>query len=418
MRRRAFLQLSASLAATSLARRSNADDLTDLRKRGVLRVGTSDDYAPFVKATADGRAGLDVDLGRLLSRGLGMRVEFVSFKWPELSKDLDEMKFDVAASGVTMRADRLQFATFSRPYAVTGAVACVRQEDASRFADASRLNAPGVRLAVNRGGHLAHVARTFFPLATLELLDDNSALFERVTTHAADAAVSDSAEAHAAAGQLVTLPPLTRDRKALYLRRESKALARRLDEALFALETDGSLSRLRRKWLGDVMPADWNPHLEAVLADLQLRLDVMPGVGAVKRELGKPVEDKEQEARVLAHVRDMARSAELDADSVASLWSVLMTSAKVIQLAPVSPDDGVWRLRLSPAGELDAFRAAIGGLDAHLLASLKKAASRVARADWRTGVEAGIRAKQLPRELLRQLSDALAVVHRAGQKPS
>ena len=95
-----------------------------------------------------------------------------------------------------------------------------------------------------------------------------------------------------------------------------------------------------------------------------------------------------------------------------------MTSAKVIQLAPVSPDDGVWRLRLPPAEELDAFRAAIGGLDEHLLASLNKAASRVARADWQPGVEAGIRAKQLPRELLRQLSEALAVVHRAGQKPS
>jgi cyclohexadienyl dehydratase len=418
MRRRAFLQTGALLAAASLPRQSDADDLTDLRKGGVLRVGTSDDYPPFVKATADSRAGLDVDLVKLLARGLGVRVEFVPFKWPELGKHLDEMKFDVAASGVTMRADRLRFAAFSRPYAVTGAVVCVRRDDASRFAHPSTLNAAGMRIAVNRGGHLAQVARTFFPLATLELLDDNSVLFERVLTGAADAAVSDSAEAHASAEQLLTLPPLTRDRKALYLRSEWKALARHLDEALFALEIDGSLPRLRRKWLGDLMPADWNPHLEAVLADLQLRFDVMPGVGDVKRELGKPIEDKEQEARVLTHVRDMARSAQLDADSVESLWSVLITSAKVIQLAPVWPDHGTWRLPLSPTGELDAFRAAIGGLDEHLMASLKKAASRVPRADWQRGVAAGIRARQLPTELLRQLSEALAAVHRAGQKAS
>jgi cyclohexadienyl dehydratase len=416
MRRRAFLRTGALLLTGSLARQSNADELTELRKAGVLRVGTSDDYAPFVKATADGRAGLDVDLARLLARGLGVRVEFVPFKWPELSKDLDEMKFDVAASGVTMRADRLHFGSFSRPYAITAAVACVRKEDAARFADASKLDARGVRIAVNRGGHLARVARIVFPLATLELLDDNSALFDRVTTGAADAAMSDSAEAHAAAGQLVTLPPLTRDRKTLYVRSESKALARRLDEALFALELDGSLPRLRRKWLGDVMPADWNPHLEAVLADVQLRLDLMPGVGAVKREVGRPIEDKDQEARVLAHVRDMARSVQLDADTVESLWAVLITAAKVIQLAPVWPDDGAQRLRLSPTAELDAFRAEIGGLDEHLLASLKKAASRVARADWQPGVDAGIRAKQLPKEVLRKLADALASVRRAAQK--
>jgi cyclohexadienyl dehydratase len=418
MRRRAFLQLGALGAAASLARRGGADALTDLRKGGVLRVGTSDDYPPFVKSSADGRAGLDVELARLLARALGVRVEFVPFKWTELGKHLDEMKFDVAASGVTMRADRLRSAVFSRPYAVTGAVLCVRREDASRFARAPTEYGSGLRIAVNRGGHLAHVARTFFPRATLELLDDNSVLFERVTTGAADAAVSDSAEAHAAAGELVTLPALTRDRKALYLRSESKALARRLDEVLFALEVDGSLPRLRRKWLGDVMPADWNPHLEAVLADLQLRFDVMPGVGTVKRELGKPVEDKEQETRVLAHVRDMARAAQLDEGSLESLWTVLMTSAKVIQLAPVSPDEGTWRLPLSPTGELDAFRAAIGALDEHLLASLKKAASRVAPAAWQPGVETGIRAKQLPKELLHRLSEALAAVHPAGHKAS
>jgi cyclohexadienyl dehydratase len=405
MRRRAFLTL---LAAASLARRSYADDLTELRKSGVLRVGTSEDYAPFAKMTAGGRAGLDVDLSNLVGRGLGVRVDFVPFKWPELTKRLEEKAFDIAASGVTVRADRLFFGSFSRPYAVTGAVACVRKEDAARFRDSSALNAAGVRIAVNRGGHLAHVARTFFPRATLELLDDNSVLFDRVTTRAADAAVSDSAEAHAGAGQLSTLPPLTRDRKALYVRRDAPALARRVDELLFAWENDGSLPRLRRKWLGDVVPAGWNPHLEAVLADVQLRFDLMPSVGAAKRALGKAVEDKEQEARVTARVKDMARALQLDTASIESLWAVLIASAKVIQLAPVWP--------ASPTTTLDALRGAIGALDVHLLSSLKDAAPRVANADWQQGVDIGIRSELLPKQLLHGLAEALAAVHRTTQK--
>jgi cyclohexadienyl dehydratase len=411
MRRRAFLELGALLSAATLTRRSDADDLADLRKSGVLRVGTSDDYAPFARATAGVRAGLDVELTNLLARGLGVRVEFVPFKWPELARRLEEKSFDVAASGVTMRADRLFFGAFSRPYAVTGAVACVRKEEQARFPDAPALNAPGVRIAVNRGGHLANVARTYFPRATLELLDDNSVLFDRVTTRAADAAVTDSAEAHAAAkAELASLSPLTRDRKALYVRRDAPALARRLDEALFTHENDGALQRLRHKWLGDVVPAGWNPHLEAVLADVQLRLDLMPSVGAAKRALGKPVEDKEQEARVIAHVQDLARAEQLDPGSVESLWRVLMTSAKVIQLAPVFP--------ASPTTTLDALRSVIGGLDEHLLSSLKYAATRVPQADWQNGVDAGIRSERLPKELLRKLSEALAAVRRAARKGS
>jgi chorismate mutase len=194
------------------------------------------------------------------------------------------------------------------------------------------------------------------------------------------------------------------------VRRDAPALARRLDEALFARETDGTLPRLRHKWLGDVVPAGWNPHLEAVLADIQLRLDLMPSVGAAKRALGKPVEDREQEARVIAHVQDLARAAQLAPDSVESLWRVLMTSAKVIQLAPVFP--------ASPTTTLDALRAVIGGLDEHLLSSLKDAAPRVPQADWQGGVDAGIRSERLPKELLRKLSEALAAVRRATRRAS
>ncbi|HVW30283.1 MAG TPA: transporter substrate-binding domain-containing protein [Polyangiaceae bacterium] len=411
MRRRSFLELGALFAAASITGRAGADDLADLRRAGVLRVGVSDDYAPFVKAAGGVRAGLDVDLAQRLARALGVRVEYVPFKWPDLSARLEENGFDVAASGVTMRADRLFFGTFSRPYAITGAVTCIRREDAARFADPSTLNAPGVRIAVNRGGHLANVARAFFPRATLELLGDNSLLFDRVTTRAADAAVSDSAEAHAAAKpELALLPPLTRDRKALYVRRDAPALACRLDEALFAYENDGSLARLRRKWLGDVTPAGWNPHLEAVLADVQLRLDLMPSVGATKRALGKPVEDKEQEARVLARVGDAARAAQLDVASVEALWRVLMSAAKVIQLAPV--------ITTAAPTTLDALRIAIGGLDAQLLSTLKDAVPRVPEPDWQKGVDAGIRSELLPKELVRRLADALAGVRRAQRKAS
>ena len=404
MRRRDFLGLGA-LLSLAWSKPAVADELAELRRGSVLRVGTSDDYAPFVKTVNGRRAGLDVELIELLASELGVRVEFVPFRWPELSSRLEQRAFDVAASGVTVRADRLFFGTFSRPYAITGAVACVRKADASRFSRPADLDKPGVRIAVNRGGHLAHVARTTFPHASLELIDDNTVLFDRVSTKTVDAALSDSAEAHAAARpDLVTFGPFTRDRKAFFVRRDEPALARYIDDWLFKHENDLSLGRLRRRWLGNVVPLGWNPYLESVVTDVQLRLDLMPWVGAAKRVFHMAVEDREQEARVLQRVRDLARTAMLDPVPVETLFGVLMRAAKVIQLAPVLP--------ASPTVTLEALRQAIGGIDEHLVLCLKVAAPRVQAGQWRTGIDVGVKSELLPKQFLSDLTAALGAVRR------
>jgi chorismate mutase len=333
-----------------------------------------------------------------------VRTEFVPFKWPSLSSALSQGLFDVAASGVTMRADRTLFGRLSRPYAITGAVACFRKEDAARFSRLEDLDSPSVRLAVNRGGHLAQVAKSTFPKATLELVEKNTALFEHVRSQAADAVLSDSAEVFAISPGLSLLGPFTRDRKAFFVRREAPELARFIDQWLFRHETDGVLPKLRRKWLGSPEPTLYRPHLEAVLADIELRLQLMPWVGAAKRALSIPIEDHAQEERVLARATAASKDAALDAKGVVELYRVLIRAAKIIQLAPVLP--GV------PAATLEALRDAIGATDEHLVWGLRIAAPRVPSSEWQKAVHAGIRNELLPPELLRELAAALSGIHR------
>src|SRR5262245_59540062 len=113
MRRRSFLSLAALLPSAVTARAAT-DELLELRKKGVLKVGTSGDYAPFSYTEKGRTAGLDVELAGLLAAELGMRLELVHFAWPELTAQLERGAFDLAASGVTIRADRLIFGRFSR----------------------------------------------------------------------------------------------------------------------------------------------------------------------------------------------------------------------------------------------------------------------------------------------------------------
>ncbi|MGH7860287.1 MAG: transporter substrate-binding domain-containing protein, partial [Candidatus Binatia bacterium] len=85
--------VAAMVLVAALGPRAGAD---------VLRVGTSGDYPPF----SAGGKGFDVEVAELLAADLGLRLEWVTFRWPELDERLAAGDFDVAMSGVTWRADR------------------------------------------------------------------------------------------------------------------------------------------------------------------------------------------------------------------------------------------------------------------------------------------------------------------------
>ncbi|HYB12141.1 MAG TPA: transporter substrate-binding domain-containing protein [Myxococcota bacterium] len=268
-----------------------------------LRIGTSGDYAPFSfdsDTTAEGIDGFDVVLARAFAEAEGRSLELVRFRWSELEAALREGRFDIAMSGVTVRADRSLVGRFSLPVAEGGAVALVR--DPERFPDLAALERGHPRIVVNAGGHLERIARERFPNAQLEALPDNAQVRRTLLEGRADAAVSDTFEApewRRGAGPLVALGPFSHDRKAPLVRADLTELADHLDLWLFAREADGTLSELRRTWFADPHPAPTATPLAALLAAADERLALMPLVAEAKRRAGWPIRDEAQEARVL-----------------------------------------------------------------------------------------------------------------------
>jgi cyclohexadienyl dehydratase len=358
-----------------------------------LRVGTSGDYAPF-SLEVDGRPeGFDVAAIEAFAADRGLALEWVRFAWPELLVDLAAGRFDVAASGVTLRPERTLAAAFTLPLAETGAVALVRA--GAPFAAIEDLDAPGVRVAVNRGGHLERVARQRLPRAELLAVSPNAAALDALVRGDADAAVSDSAEAvhwRRAASGLRTIGPFTRDRKAWLVRADLPELAAALDAWLLAREADGSLARWRERHLGAAGPATAEPAA-ALVAALDERLALMPLVAAAKRARGLPLDDATREARVLeaavestAHAAGIAGRPAPDAGAVRALWRAQIEAAKAVQRAawgappegaPAPPD---LESALRPALERIDARAArlLLALDAPLACERVEVATREA----------------------------------------
>jgi len=344
-----------------------------------LRVGTSGDYPPF-SLERDGRPdGLDVEVARRFAHDSGRRLELVRFRWPELTGDLAAGRFDLAMGGVTMRPERAVAGAFTRPVAAAGAVVLARQ----------RLDpgASGLRLGVNAGGHLERVAARLFPRALLVRTSDNRALGALLESGAAEAILTDEAEADALAiPGAVRLGPFTRDHKA-YLGRDP-ALVAALDGWLRAHEADGSLAALRARWLGPTRAAArsaFASDLDALVALVDLRLAFMPPVAAAKRTAGRPVEDPEQEARVLGAVRARAAEHGLEPAAAEALFRAQIEAARALEhdfLAhpwEVEPLDlerearpalaRISELIVTRAADLVAAPAAVAALDAKRLAA-------------------------------------------------
>ncbi len=383
-------------------------------------MGTSGDYAPFSIERGGSCTGFDVDVARLFARDLGRRLEVVPFRWPDLERDLAAGRFELAMGGITMRPERALAGSFTRPVATTGAVVLVPGGGPRTRA---ALDTPSLRLAVNAGGHLEHVARRFLPHASLVLAPDSRGLAALILAGRADAVLTDDAEAPLLVPALAgatRVGPLTRDRKA-YLGRDPGLVAS-LDAWLRDREADGTLAALRTRWLGPGKSAPrsrFASDLDALLALLDLRLGLMPAVAAAKEKAGLPVDDPPQEERVLAAARAAARRDGVDEETVAQLFLVQVEVARDTQRAflDTPPAERPPVAALDLQGEARPALAAISEAIVARAADVACEPSALALVD-RSRAAAALDPGLAPPSARRALAEAVLSLRMAVQEPT
>lgn len=144
------LMAVASLSFTNAAQAGPR--LDKIMESKVIRVGTPGDYRPFAIKTDTGFAGHDVDVIELMAKEMGVKIEYVQTSWPNLMKDIQSDKFDVAVGGITRNVARIRQVAMLPGYAPFGKVALVRAADKARFTTPESLNQASVRVIKNPGG--------------------------------------------------------------------------------------------------------------------------------------------------------------------------------------------------------------------------------------------------------------------------
>ena len=94
-----------------------ADDLADVMQNGVLRMGSSPEYIPFVFYNEDGTMdGIDIALIQEAARRMGVRVQTVDIAFDGLIDSLSIGQVDIIGRGMSRTPARQELIDFSRVY--------------------------------------------------------------------------------------------------------------------------------------------------------------------------------------------------------------------------------------------------------------------------------------------------------------
>ena len=171
------------------------DRHTQVMTSGMLRVGTTGDYAPFSYSGDDmSFTGIDIDLALNLAESLNVELIFIKTSWPTLMNDLAAGLFDIAMSGVSIIPARQQHAYFSAPYHVGGKSPITLCSRVDEFSSIEEIDQPNVRAIVNPGGTNERFIDAKLRRTKKILHQDNRTIFNEIINGNADLMITDSIE--------------------------------------------------------------------------------------------------------------------------------------------------------------------------------------------------------------------------------
>jgi ABC-type amino acid transport substrate-binding protein len=223
-----------------------------------LRVGAAFPDPPFNGMPDNG--GLDIDLMIAIGQSIGATVEFIPYEGADFNGIFDALgsAYDCVTAGTTVTPEREKKAKFVAPYLISGQSLAV---DTSRLPNVTSIDdLDGLTIGVQQGN-------TSQPIAD-RLVADGKAKAVRVYDYGSiRTALTDLTTGrcdvfmklapvltelvHLIPGVEVVQRGITVEDIAIAVPLTDQALLSRITVAQAELEDDGTLARIREKWLGN-----------------------------------------------------------------------------------------------------------------------------------------------------------------------
>ncbi|NME36672.1 MULTISPECIES: transporter substrate-binding domain-containing protein [Fusobacterium] len=231
------------------------DLMKEIRKRGILRVGTTGDYKPFTYIENQKYIGYDIEISRLLAKALSVDIEFVTTTWKDISKDLENQKYDIAVGGISKNLERENKFEMTDSYITSGKCYLVRKGDENKYKSINDVNNPNTIIGVNIGGTNEEFVDKNFNRAKIIKYFDNLEVPKAVANSDVDVMITDNSEVNYYRNHNPKLEgsqtdtPFTKCEKAYMLPKGQKNFLLFVNNLLKDLDKQGEMEKLKDKYL-------------------------------------------------------------------------------------------------------------------------------------------------------------------------
>jgi ABC-type amino acid transport substrate-binding protein len=204
--------------------------------------------------------GLDVELARALADAMDLELELVETPFAELLFDLEANKIDLVISSLTITPARNARVAFAGPYLISGSSLLTREDLIADLGTISGLNSAERTWAALEGSTGEDLILDVFPLANLELIEDQEAAVIRIGDGELDGLIADLPFVSYQIARnpdlgLATLPgPFTTEPLGIALPPNSPLFANLVQNYLNTLDYTGRLIQMKARWLNT---GDW-----------------------------------------------------------------------------------------------------------------------------------------------------------------
>lgn len=250
-----LLALGASMLAASQA---SAQTVTEIVKRGKVKVGVLIGAPPYGSVDAQGNAiGYDADVTALVGKYLGVPVEIVPLTPPSRIPALEAGKVDFLIATLAPTPERAKAVMFTIPYSAfqTGIYA-KKGMPIKSWADLK-----GHKVGVNRGSSVEREFTNREKELNLTILrfEDDATTMQALFSGQVEAIAGPDAQANAAIkarGETETELKFVfgMQPNSMTVRKDAYELKQWLNNTIYFIKQNGELDAIAQKWVGSPLP--------------------------------------------------------------------------------------------------------------------------------------------------------------------
>ncbi|MDP4179247.1 MAG: ABC transporter substrate-binding protein [Bacillota bacterium] len=225
---------------------------SSVKTAGKITIGVDDSYPPMeFRNDTNTLVGFDVDFGNALGKKLGVKVEWVPTQWDGIIVALKASKFDMILSSLSDTAEREKEITYSKPYIQGGPVIVVKK-GTKGITKAEDLK--GKLVGVQKGTTGEDAIKQMGGYKNLTAYDKITDALQDLGIGRTEAVVADDQVGRyyvgLASDKYEVVGKMNEEPFGIGFKKDNTALRDSVQQAIDELKSDGTLSKISKKWFG------------------------------------------------------------------------------------------------------------------------------------------------------------------------